>query len=293
MDASEWRSETRQDLAPLPKKLYAAEGQATKVDFAASKATAQLSGTLKDNNGAGVSDIAYQALRENGRFVRFGTQADGSFSAGLSAGVWSIRPLPDSAAQADLIFVSPLPITLTEAQNLTGVTFDAIRPTHRVNVTVKDQNGTPRPRIELALGYALNNQVYVSFDYTDEHGVASLPAYDHAWGLAGDPENLAANGFREFAVQTVTVNGSDVNMEVTLEALPSTGNTLVNLSTRGTVQTGDDVLIGGFIVPGYAPKKVLLRAIGPSLANFGVNGALSDPTLTSVQWLRHPDRIQR
>src|SRR5205085_4737756 len=205
-------------------------------------ASAHLSGALKDNNGAGISDISYQALRDNGRFVRFGTQADGSFNVGLSAGTWFIRPLPDSAAHTDLIFVGPLPITLTDAQNLTGVTFDAVQPTHHVNVTVKDQNGAPRPRIEIALGYALNNQVYVSFAYTDEHGMASLPAYDHAWGLAGDPENLAASGFREFAVQTVTVSGSDVNIEVTLETLPPTGNTLVNLSTRGTIQTGDNVL---------------------------------------------------
>ena len=301
VDASGSGLSTRQDLAPLPKKLYTAEGQATNVDFASSNASAQLSGAVRDNNGAGISDIAYQAVRDNGRFVRFGTEADGSFSVGLSAGVWSFAPLPDAAAHEDLIFVKPLPITLTDGQNLTGVTFDAIRPTHHVNVTVRDQNGTPRQRIELALGYALNNQVYASFAYTDAHGMASLPAYDHAWGLAGDPENLAAYGFREFPVQTVTVSGSDVNIALTLEPLPSTGNTLVNLSTRGTVQTGDDVLIGGFIVPGLAPKKVLLRAIGPSLADFGVNGALSDPTLTlfngtgaqigfNDDWINSPDQ---
>lgn len=301
VDASPGGLETRQELAPLPTKLYVAEGQATNVNFAASKATAHLSGALKDNNGAGVSDIGYQALRDNGRFVRFGTQANGSFDVGLTAGTWFIRPLPDSAAHADLIFVSPLPITLTNAQNLTGVTLQAIQPTHHVNVTVKDQNGTPRPRIELALGYALNNQTYVSFAYTDAHGMASLPAYDHAWGLAGDPENLAANGFREFAVQTVTVSGSDVNVTLTLEPLPPTGNTLVNLSTRGIVQTGDNVLIGGFIVPGLAPKKVLIRAIGPSLANFGVNGALGDTTLAlfngantqiafNDNWVDSPDK---
>lgn len=301
VDASASGLETLHDLAPLPKKLYAAEGQATNVNFAASKASAQLSGALKDNNGAGISDITYQALRDNGRFVRFGTQADGSFNVGLSAGTWSCRPLPDSAAHVDLIFVSPLPITLTDAQNLTGVTFQALQPTRHVNVTVKDQNGTPRPRIELALGYALNNQVYVSFAYTDAHGMASLPAYDHAWGLAGDPENLAANGFREFAVQTVTVSGSDVNVALTLEALPPTGNTLVNLSTRGTVQTGDNVLIGGFIIPGLEPKKVVVRAIGPSLTGSAISNPLANPTLTlfngagtqiafNDDWIDSPDK---
>jgi plastocyanin len=56
---------------------------------------------------------------------------------------------------------------------------------------------------------------------------------------------------------------------------------LLNISTRMNVQTGDNVLIGGFIVTGNAPKKVLLRAIGPSLANGNppVLGALADPTL--------------
>jgi hypothetical protein len=55
---------------------------------------------------------------------------------------------------------------------------------------------------------------------------------------------------------------------------------LANLSTRGIVQSGENVLIGGFILGGSnANAKVLVRAIGPSLANFGVRNAVSDPTL--------------
>src|SRR3954471_13068113 len=55
-----------------------------------------------------------------------------------------------------------------------------------------------------------------------------------------------------------------------------------NLSARAQVRTGDSVLIGGFIVGGSVPKRVLLRAIGPSLATNGVGfpGRLMDPTLT-------------
>jgi hypothetical protein len=45
------------------------------------------------------------------------------------------------------------------------------------------------------------------------------------------------------------------------------------------VQTGDNVGIGGFIITGSAPKHVLLRAIGPSLAQFGVPDVLADPVL--------------
>lgn len=53
----------------------------------------------------------------------------------------------------------------------------------------------------------------------------------------------------------------------------------VNLSTRMRVQTGENVGIGGFIITGSAPKHVLLRAIGPSLTQFGVPNALADPLL--------------
>ncbi|MEO8045346.1 MAG: sialidase family protein [Spartobacteria bacterium] len=53
----------------------------------------------------------------------------------------------------------------------------------------------------------------------------------------------------------------------------------LNISTREMVGTGDNVLIGGFIVSGSTPKQVILRAIGPSLAVAGVEDVLLDPTL--------------
>jgi uncharacterized delta-60 repeat protein len=54
---------------------------------------------------------------------------------------------------------------------------------------------------------------------------------------------------------------------------------LANVSTRGFVETSDNVMIGGTIITGSTPARVLLRAIGPSLLNFGVANALPDPTL--------------
>lgn len=52
-----------------------------------------------------------------------------------------------------------------------------------------------------------------------------------------------------------------------------------NLSTRGEVLTGDNILIGGFIVVGIQPKDVILRALGPSLSSQGIATPLSDPVL--------------
>jgi hypothetical protein len=61
---------------------------------------------------------------------------------------------------------------------------------------------------------------------------------------------------------------------------PTVGPQEVNLSTRGMVGTGDNVLIGGFIISGTDPKTVVLRALGPSLSGFGVSGVLANPVLS-------------
>jgi subtilisin family serine protease/outer membrane protein assembly factor BamB len=58
---------------------------------------------------------------------------------------------------------------------------------------------------------------------------------------------------------------------------------LANVSARSQVNTGADVLIAGFTVSGNAPKRILVRAIGPSLSGLGVAGALTDPRLTVFQ----------
>jgi hypothetical protein len=54
---------------------------------------------------------------------------------------------------------------------------------------------------------------------------------------------------------------------------------LGNVSTRSFVQTGNDVMIGGFIVQGSGPKRVIVRAIGPELTQHGVPNPLANPTL--------------
>jgi hypothetical protein len=54
---------------------------------------------------------------------------------------------------------------------------------------------------------------------------------------------------------------------------------LLNISTRGPVGNGDDVMIAGFIIRGDRQRRVLIRGVGPSLADFGVANSLQDPTL--------------
>ena len=60
---------------------------------------------------------------------------------------------------------------------------------------------------------------------------------------------------------------------------PDSNSILANVSARSFVQTGDNVMIGGFIVQGAQPKRVILRAIGPELTQYGVPDAMVNPTL--------------
>src|SRR5206468_238260 len=59
----------------------------------------------------------------------------------------------------------------------------------------------------------------------------------------------------------------------------SVSTTLYNISTRAFVQTGDNVMIGGFIITGAGQKKVIVRGIGPSLVSYGITDPLQNPTL--------------
>ena len=61
---------------------------------------------------------------------------------------------------------------------------------------------------------------------------------------------------------------------------PQTDSVLANISTRGSIQTGNNVMIGGFTLGGNnKPAGVVIRGLGPSLAQFGLSGVLADPTL--------------
>ncbi len=79
-------------------------------------------------------------------------------------------------------------------------------------------------------------------------------------------------------VGTASITGGDGSDIGAFESQATTGTpgTLGNISTRLRVETGEGVLIGGFIITGTQPKRIIVRAIGPSLP---VTGTLGDPTL--------------
>ena len=133
-------------------------------------------------------------------------------------------------------------------------------------------------------------------------GGAALAANDD-WGRAANASELAAAAAQAGAfalptasldaavlaqlspgAYTATVAGKTAAAGVALvEAYERGGaagaSRLVNVSARARV-SGGDALLAGFVISGDVPKQVLIRGVGPTLAGFGVGGALADPQLT-------------
>lgn len=124
-----------------------------------------------------------------------------------------------------------------------------------------DQIGTPSAPLDPRLGPLQDNG-----GPTQTHALlATSTAID-----AGDDAIAPPRDQRGY----VRSGGSDIGAFEFGGTIPVT---LANISTRVQVGHGDDVLIAGFIVTGSQPKKVLLRALGPSVQ---LSGTLSDPVLT-------------
>jgi hypothetical protein len=96
----------------------------------------------------------------------------------------------------------------------------------------------------------------------------ALPYVQNAFTCRGQSSDIA------------TTSPEGINLDVIGYDLaqPSQAS-LGNISTRGFVQTGEHVMIGGFIVQGTGPKRVIIRAIGPELAQYGIIDVLANPTL--------------
>ena len=121
-------------------------------------------------------------------------------------------------------------------------------------------------------------------------------ATNNDWGASSDKQAIIQTGIpptnaKESAVlltlnpgaYTAILRGVNNTTGVALVEVYDIDRTvdskLANISTRGLVQTGDNVLIGGLIIQGANPARVIIRAIGPSLSQAGITNPLANPTL--------------
>src|SRR5205823_14128071 len=98
---------------------------------------------------------------------------------------------------------------------------------------------------------------------------------------SNEPALIATLPVRAYTAIVRGHNSSTGVALVEVYALDTLSTGLSNISTRGQVGTDQNVLIGGLIINGSTSKKLIVRAVGPSLASppFSLSGTLSNPTL--------------
>ena len=98
--------------------------------------------------------------------------------------------------------------------------------------------------------------------------------------ISGDAALLSAMVGGAYTAQlTGKGNATGLALVEVYDASTAATSRLVNLSVRSRVGTGSEILVVGFAIDGSAPKQLLIRAVGPTLANFGVGGVLPNPQL--------------
>lgn len=276
-------------------------------------ALAQPAGLAFDNKGN-----LYVAQSGNGTIVRFPLASGGSGGVAFASGLGSLSGLAFDgdgnlfAANSTTIFrITPAGVRTTFASGFnsaSGLAFDRSGNLFVVNAEASsDQilrfapDGT-----RSAFASGLNSPRDLAFDgagnlYVTDGGTDEILKFapdgsrsTFATGLFG-PFGLAFDGagnlfeasfgfdtiykFTPAGARSTFASGGLIN--ITFAAFEPAPQKLLNISTRGVVQTGDGVLIAGFIIGGNALSNnaVVLRARGPSLTAFGVPNALQDPTI--------------
>jgi hypothetical protein len=139
-----------------------------------------------------------------------------------------------------------------------------------VPVWIDTRTGNPDPFVaRVGIAPAFNYSSWQAGRFSFAH--INTPGFG---GETGDADGDGEDNLSEFIANTDPFNPASF--------LPHNAQQL-NLSTRARIELGqENMLIGGFVITGNAPKRVIVRAIGPSLTALGVPGALQNPTLELV-----------
>jgi hypothetical protein len=140
-----------------------------------------------------------------------------------------------------------------------------------------------QPKVDLMRGQTvlLENVGWMTSPEADK--IPTLSAQVGAFALLVGAADSALVATLEPGPYTALVRGQEGGTGTGLVEVYQIGNAhpgLVNISTRAWVGTGDRVLIAGVVVVGPTPVSVLVRAVGPALKNFGLNGYLEEPHFT-------------
>ena len=240
-------------------------------------------------NGESITSISGRYLRPDGS-VAFSTPRFAIANSGRSADFFFNPTLNLNVAGTWRLEV------LINDQVFTSGAFEVLNSgpiTNRPPAGVQTAFDPPAPKANDVLFCRITSStLFLDPDY-------ALPRFRYLWQVNGTtvrdvvsagladaiPRDTAQSGDTITCTVTPTdgtLNGPETALSVTVGA--AVGQ-LLNISTRLRVETGDNVLIGGLILTGTQPKKVIVRGIGPSLTANGqpLTGRLADPTLQLFQ----------
>jgi len=147
-------------------------------------------------------------------------------------------------------------------------------------------NALANPRLELHNGTGAliatndNWQTTIPGGIITSNQVSDIQNSGHAPTAASESAivaNLQPGNYT--AIVRGVNNANGVALVEVYDLNPAASSSLGNISTRSFVQTGQNVMIGGFVVQGTGAKRVIIRAIGPELTQHGITNALADPRL--------------
>lgn len=138
-----------------------------------------------------------------------------------------------------------------------------------------DRDIRNHPQLSDILVAPNGNAVQIRFNNNERDAISAFLHTLTDQALLTDPK------YSDPFVEVVAVDDTPTEPEVTLpEPTPFTGLArLANLSTRARIGAGENTLVAGFVVVGDAPKTLLIRGIGPHLANLDVPGGITTPVL--------------
>ncbi len=244
-------------------------------------------GTALAGANAAVLSFAALAAADAGDYTVVVTDAGGTHRSRL-ASIIVAPPQPGRLSNASIRSVAgrngaPLIIGMVVAGGAKDVLIRAVGPTLATEYGV----GGVLPDPELAL-YAGGDVPAATNDNWGEAGAATtLSALFQNLGAFPLPDATSTDAALVAPVSgpvTVHVNNRPVGPDgvVIVEAYDTTATVsprLLNVSARNFAGTGDRTLIAGFVIDGNVPKRLLIRGVGPTLGDFGVDGTLIDPHL--------------
>jgi FG-GAP-like repeat/FG-GAP repeat len=235
---------------------------------------------IGDFNGDGKQDLAVANSGSQTVSIRLGDGL-GGFSGSTQIGVGIFGANPSCVAIGDFNGDSKQDF----AVSTTGVGSQQPGP---VSIRLGDGMGGFSGSMEITGGYFLSSVAIGDFNGDSKQDLAVTNLLSGAVSIelgqcisepSPTPTPTATPSPTPTPTPTPTATPSPTPTPAPTPTPPPAPAQALQLSTRMLVQTGDNVGIGGFIITGSSSKRVLLRAVGPTLAQFGIPNPLADPVM--------------